>query len=193
MMQLNLFLGLLEVVTQLLEVGADSTTTYEARLRVDSLVENFEESHGVEMEEGESIGDEVEQSPLTAILYNIATKERTLPQELKEYFLVQEYFLVSENPQENEVFFRGLPSLPEASSPDEAKLRVEAFALLNDLLKVGLTSCSVHKAHMQLDDLLAEYEQRQEDMEDRGMDDFNSLNHLFPNLESQLNALTVRG
>ena len=189
MTQLNLFFGLLEVVTQLLEIGADSAITYEARLRVDSLVEGFEESQGVEMEEDESVGDdEVEQSPLTALLYKVATKERTHPQELKAYFLVQEYFLVAENSQENEVCFRGLPSLPEASSPAEAKLQVEIFVILNDLLKAGVTSCNLHEAHMQLDALLEEHEQVQADMEDNAI---GALNHLFPNLENQLNSLTI--
>jgi hypothetical protein len=104
---------------------------------------------------------------------------------------VQEYFQVVENSQmENEVFFRGLPSLKEASSPAEAKLQVEIFVILNDLLKAGVTSCNLHEAHMQLDALLEEHEQVQADMEDSAM---GALNHLFPNLENQLSALTIRG
>ena len=202
MIQLNLFLGLLEIITHLLEVGADCSTTHEARRLIDSLVEDFEESHGVEIEEDKSESDEVEQSPLTAILNKIATKERTIPQELKEYFLVQEYFLVVENSQsENEIFFRGLPPLSEPSTPVQAKLRVEIFAILNDLLKVGLTCCSVHEAHMQLDALLEQHEHIQADIEEGygmekvsemdDLDDLDDLDHLSEPTVSTLEALAI--
>ena len=190
MTQLNLFFGLIDSITHLFELGADSTITYETRLLIDSLVADFEESGGIEIEEYESIGLEVDQSPLTAIIAKIATKERTIPQELKEYFLVEEYFHVVENPQlENEIFFRGLPSLPEPRTPEEAKLRLEIFVILNDLLQVGVNSCSVHEARMQINAILETHEQIQAEME--GYRRIGDSDHVFPNLDSELNALTT--
>ena len=152
MLQLNLFLELLEVITQLIKDGADSNTSHEARLAIDSLVADFEESQGIVIEEDKGECTEGDDYSLKAMLNRIATKERTMPQELREYFLMVE------SPQ-SEIFFRGLPPLPESETPEVAKLKVEIFAVLNDLLKVGLTSCNVHQARMQLDSILAVHEQ----------------------------------
>ena len=180
MTQLNLFLGLLEIVTQLLEIGADSATTYEARQLIDSLVEDFEESKS----------DEIEQSPLVLMLTKIATKETTMPLELKKYFLVRECFQVVENSQlEPEIFLDFLP-LPEESIPYLDKLRIGAFIILNDLLKVDVTSCSVHKAHMELDAILAEHEQVQANIEEGFMVD-SCLDQLFPTTMSALDMLRI--
>jgi len=180
MTQLSLFLGLLEIVTQLLETGADSATTYEARQLIDSLVADFEESEG----------DEIEQYPLEVMLTKIATNDRTLPHELKEYFLVREHFQVVKNSQLESEIFLDFPPLPEESTPYLAKLRIGAFIILNDLLKVDVTSCSVHKAHIELDAILAEHEQVQADIEEGYRVDSNS-GHLFSTTMSVLDMLTV--
>ena len=164
----------------MLEVGADSATTYEARQLIESLVEDFQESESGEME----------QSPLLLMLTNIATKETTMPLELKKYFLVRECFQVVENSQLETEIFLDLPPLPEENTTYLAKLRIGAFIILNDLLKVDVTSCSVHKAHMELDAILAEHEQVQANIEECFRVD-SCLDHLFPNLENTLNALTI--
>ena len=179
MTQLNLFLEVLDTVTRLLEVGADASTTHEARRLIDSLVEDFEESQGVYIGEENSVSDEVEQTPLEAMLIKIATKERTIPQDLKDYFLVTEHFQVKHHRIENEIFFRGLPPLNEEITPEVAKLRVGIFSILNDMLKAGVTSCTMHEAHMNLDALLAEHEQIQRGIEDYEMETFA---HHFSNI-----------
>ena len=178
MTQLNLFLEVLDTVTRLLDFGADSKTTYEARSIIDSLVADFEENQGIEIED-ESVGDEVELTPLESMLIKIATKERTTPQELKDYFLVTEHFqVVKHHHIENEIFFRGSPPLKKECTPEVAKLRVGIFSILNDLIKAGLTSCTMHEAHMNLDALLAEHEQIQRGIEDYEME---TLRHFYSN------------
>ena len=159
MTQFILLFRVLEITTQLLEVGADASTTHEARRSIDSLVADFEESQGVVIEE-------------------------TISQELEDYFQV------IENLQSlDKILGRGLSPLPEASTPEEAKLRAEIFATLNDLLKTGITSCSLHEAHMQLDAILETHEQLQANcVEESGI---NAIDHLFPNLEKQLNVLII--
>ena len=159
MTQFILLYRVLEITTQLLEVGADASTTHEARRSIDSLVADFEESQGVVIEE-------------------------TISQELEDYFQV------IENLQSlDKTLGRGLPSLPEADTPELAQLRAEIFATLNDLLKVGITSCSLHEAHMQLDAILEVHEQFQANcVEKRGRD---AIDHLLPNLEKQLNVLII--
>jgi len=159
MTQFILLFRVLEITTQLLEVGADASTTHEARRSIDSLVADFEESQGVVIEEDES-------------------------EELKEYFQV------IENLQSlDKILGRGLPSLLEADNPELAQLRAEIFATINDLLKAGITSCNLHVAHIQLDAILEDHEQFQANcVEESGI---SALDHLFPNLEEQLNALTI--
>ena len=179
MTQLNLFLEVLDTVTRLLKVGADASTTHEARRLIDSLVADFEESQGVYIGEENRVSDEVEQTPLEAMLIKIATKERTIPQDLKDYFLVTEHSQVKHHHIENEIFFRGLPPLNEEITPEEAKLRIGIFSILNDLLKAGVTSCTMHESHMELDALLAEHEQIQRDIEDYEMETFK---HHFSNI-----------
>jgi len=129
MVQFNLFFGVTDIIIQLLEVGADLSTTHEARQALDSLITDFKESEGVATSEIEN-------------------------EQLREYFQVIENIKSLNN-----ILVRGLPSLPDARDPEEAKLRVEIFAILNNLLKVGITSCNVHETHMQLDAILAEHEQ----------------------------------
>lgn len=182
MTQFNLFFRILELITQLLEVGADASTTHEARRILDALVDGFKKSQDmmVEEDECEVKGDLGKDSPLKSILDKIATKERAMSQELKEYFQVIDSFQLLNN-----LLFRGLPSLEEADTPELAKLRVEIFAILNDLLKVGLTSGNLHEAHTQLDAILEEHEQVQASNEK------DALDHLFPNLENNLNSLTI--
>ena len=179
MTQFNLFIAILEIITQLLEVGADASTTHEARQALDALVAEFYESEGVE----------IESTPLGAIIHKIATKRRTIPQELKGYFLVKECFEIAPDYQlETEIFFRGLPSLKEECSPEESILRVSIFIILNDLLQVGINSCSLHESHMKLDALLEEHEHIQQIEEERKA---RALDHLFPNLKHQFNSLTI--
>jgi len=163
MLQINLFLELVEVVTQLLEVDADSSSTHEARQLIDSLVADFEEAHGVMAEEASSIS-----------------------QELNEYYQIIENFQSLNN-----ILACGLPSLNEPEEPELAKLRIEIFAILNDLLKVGVTSCNVHEAHMNLDALLAQHEQIQDMEEDCSVDDFDSLDHLFAHSMTTIEKLTI--
>ena len=136
MIEFNLFFSVIETITQLLEVGADLSTTHEARGLFDSLVADFEESAGVETSKDKS-------------------------DQLKEYLQV------IENIQSlNNILVRGLPSLNAARTPEEAKLRVEIFAILNDLLKVGITSCNMHEARMQINAILAVHEQIQAEKEE---------------------------
>jgi len=135
MVKFNLFFGMIEIITQLLEIG-DLSTTHEARRLFDSLVSDFEESEGVAIK-----GDKSNH--------------------------LKEYFQVIENIQSlNNILVRGLPSLNEARTPEEAKLRVEIFAILNDLLKVGITSCNMHEARMQINTILAVHEQIQTEIEE---------------------------
>jgi len=164
MLQINLFLGLVDTVTRLLEAGADSATTHKARLSIDSLVAEFEEDHGVMIEEDNSTSQEL-----------------------------NEYYQMIENIQSlNNILACGLPSLEQAKEPELDILRVEIFAILNDLLKVGLTCCNVHEAHMQLDALLEQHEQIQADItEGSEVDDFNSLDHLFASSVTTIDALTI--
>ena len=175
MTQFKLFLGLLEIITQLIEAGANSFSTYEARLLLDSLVDDFDEDHGIYLEEDEAA--EGGESKLKNILDGIDAKILAMPKGLHEYFQVIESF-------------QDLPSLSEPNTVEHAQLMVGIFTILNDLLKVGVTSCNLHEAHMQLDALLEEFEQSQADIvEDSAI---NALDHLFPNLESELNSLTIK-
>ena len=183
MTQFKLFLELLEIITQLFETGANACNTYEARLLIDSLLNDFDENQGIYIEEeAETEAAEDGESKLEIITGGIDAKMLAMPKELQDYFLMIES-LQSGN------YFQGLAPLPEPNTIEQAQLMVGIFTILNDLLVAGITSCHLHEAHMQLDALLYEFEQSQADIvEDSAI---NALDHLFPNLENQLNALTT--
>ena len=179
MTQFNLFLGLLEVIIQLIEAGANSFSTYESRLLINSLVDDFDEYQGIYLEEEAETKAETAgggESKLINILDGIDAKILATPKALHEYFQVIESF-------------QDLPSLSEPNTVEHAQLMVGIITILNDLLKIGVTSCNLHEAHMQLDALLEEFEQSQADIvEDSAI---NALDHLFPNLDSELTSLTI--
>ena len=186
MTQFNLFLRLLEIITQLFETGTNTCNTYEARLLIDSLLSDFDEGQGIYCEEAETEAAETEdgKSKLETILDGIDAKTRAMPKELQEYFQMIESFQSG-----NGIYFQGLTPLPEPNTIEQAQLMVGIFATFNDLLEAGVTSCNLHEAHMQLDALLEEFELSQADIvEDSAI---NALDHLFPNLENNLNALTI--
>ena len=174
MTQFKLFLRLLEIITQLIEAGANSFSTYESRLLINSLVDDFDEDQGIYLEEAEAAEDG--ESKLKNILDGIDAKILATPKALHEYFQVIESF-------------QDLPSLSESNTIEYAQLMVGIFAILNDLLVAGITSCNLHEAHMQLDALLYEFEQSQADIVEDST--INALDHLFPNLESELASLTI--
>ena len=111
----------------------------------------------------------------------------TMPKELQDYFLMIESF-------QSGNYFQGLPPLPEPNTIEHAQLMVGIFAILNDLLAAGITSCNLHEAHMLLDALLYEFEQSQADIVVDIVEDsaINALDHLFPNLEIELTSLTIK-
>ena len=188
MTQFKLFLELLEIITQLFETGANACNTYEARLLIDSLLDDFDENQGIYIEEeAETKAETAEggESKLETIIAGIDAKMLAMPKELQDYFLMIES-LQSGN------YFQGLAPLPEPNTIEQAQLMVGIFTILNDLLVAGITSCHLHEAHMLLDALLYEFEQSQADIVNTVEDSaINALDHLFPNLENQLGALTI--
>ena len=186
MTQFKLFLKLLEIITQLFETGANACNTYEARLLIDSLLNDFDEDQGIYCEEAEPAKAEGGEFKLETILDGSDAKILTMPKELQEYFQMIESF-------QSGNYFQGLPPLSKPNTIEQAQLMVGIFTILNDLLAAGITSCNLHVAHMQLDALLYEFEQSQADIVVDLVEDsaINALDHLFPNLENELNALTT--
>ena len=176
MTKLTLFMELLDVIKELLETGATSTNIYGARLQMDTVFNKFE------------LFDDMELSQLDRVLDKISVDLLEMPSELKAYFKW------IENAQaENEIYPHDLPNVD--NSFEAAQFVSEFMDILNQLLHAGITPCTSHEAHMKLDDLFKRFEQQAEADEDMAINEYldtpNALAHFFPDLQEQMDSLTL--
>ena len=175
MTQLTLLMELLDVIKEILETGATSANIYYARQYMDITFNRFEEHDGMEP------------SKLDTVLDKIAIHSLDMPPELKVYFKSIESFR-----PKNEIDPHDFPS--GDNSIDVAQLVTDFMVILNELLHAGVTPCTSHEAHVKLDDLFKRFEQQAQAHEEMaGIDDDmpNALNHFFPNIQDDLDGLTL--
>jgi hypothetical protein len=174
MTQFNFILELTDIFKELLESSKASYNVRHARRLMDLAFDRFEEMDGVDISE---MG-----TPFDATTIKILDT----PSEQKDYFQQLERFQ-----SENEIFPCDLPNGDH--SIEMAQFVLGFVTILNALLGAGVTPCNAHQARLLLDDLLRDFEQQAEVFEATMEDDDtpNALNQLFPNLQEDLDNLTL--
>ena len=148
MTQFTLLMELLDTMNDLLEGGFDSDNVYHARMKMDCHFAKFDEINGIE-----------QVKPIN-LFGGIAKKLAHMP-ELKQYAKMIETFQA-----ENEIYLLDLPLKIEEATIEQVQLIIGFFAILNELLEAGMTSCNVYETHIRLDDLLKAFEDETEANED---------------------------
>jgi len=171
MTKLDLFLELTYITTHLLESGITESNIYESHHMMDYSFDRFEELDGV---------TDFEKSEMDTILDGIAIKILETPKDLKDYFKAIENFQ-----NENEIYLCDLPPKFQNQTMEQVQFMSELFIILNDLLEMGITACNAHVARMKIDDLFQAFQEEEPDVAP------NHLNHFFPNLENDLNKITI--
>ena len=175
MTKFDLFLELTYSINHLLQSGINHQNLHETHRMMEYSFDRFEEFDGVEP------------SDMDMLLDGIAIKLLEMPRELQEYYKVLESFK-----SENEVFLCELPRHVGQQTIEEVQLMMELFTILDDLLEIGMNSCTIHEARIKIDALFSDFEP-EEEYEKELIEDtiLNALDQYFPNMKAELNALTI--
>ena len=134
MTKLNLFLDLMGIIHNLLEVGVTSCAAYEALMQINSVFDDFEENDGVTLPNSHKIFEDV-----------FFTTSH-MPEELQQYFHTLENFHAR-----NKILLKTLP--PQVETTEQVELMAGLFNTLNELLEAGVSSCNNYQARMKINDL----------------------------------------
>ena len=174
MTQFNLILELLNIFEELLEAEKTGYNVRHARRLMDIAFNRFEEMDGVEVSE------------MGTILDTITLNILNMSPELKDYFR-----FIESCQTENETYPHDFPIFDNSS--EFSGFATDFLTIINDLLQTGITPCTAHHAHLLLDDLFEAFEYEAEELEALAEDNHtsNALNHFFPDLQEQLDGLTL--
>jgi len=141
MTKLDLCSDLLCSINQLLDGGFAKKNIRDVRLLINYSFDRFEER-------------EIANSSELSTIEGIAIKTLDMPKSLHDYFQV-----LNEVQDENEIYLGNLPTQFNNQTVGDVELMVSVFAILDELLVLGITLCSAHIARLKLDSLFDMYEQ----------------------------------
>jgi len=174
MQKLNLFLNLMEITHELLNDGVTIDNVYMALDQMDSVFDHFEENEGYD--------ENSIQENFQEIFFTL----KHMPEELQQYFQSIEGFH-----NENDISLKPLPPRFRATTTEQMQLIAGLFYTLNELLTAGINCCNNHQARTHIDELFHDFIANEENKEWFEDDTHDSLNNLFPDLEQQLDGLTL--
>ena len=175
MTKFDLILELTYSINHLLQSGINCHSLHETHRMMEYSFDRFEEFDGTES------------SDMELFLDGIAIKLLEMPQELRDYYRVIDTYKA-----ENEIYLCELPRHVANQTVEEVQLMVGLFTILDELLEIGMNSCTIHEARMKIDALFSDFEPEEEHekelIEDMVLD---ALDLYFPNMKAELNALTI--